>query len=45
MEGQFDIRFKELQLRLIKEVRKNIAETILTGVKEIIQNEVKECCM
>ena len=45
IESKLEIKFKELQLSLIQDVNKNIAEAILMEIKEIIQNEIKESCM
>ena len=45
IESNLGIKFKELQLSLIDEVEKNIAEAISMEIKEIIQNEIKESCM
>ena len=36
IESKLEIKFKELQLSLIDEVKKNIAETISTKIKEVI---------
>ena len=44
-QSKLEIKFKELQLNLIEEVKKNIAEAISTEIKEVTQKEIKERCM
>ena len=45
IESKLEIEYKELQLSLIEEVKKNIAEVISTEIKEVIQKEIEESCM
>ena len=40
IETKLKIKFKELQLNLTEEVKKNIAEAILTEIKGVTQNEI-----